>query len=329
MAGIFRAGKFALLAICGAYFSLMLIGLVFYLFVNANRSIVELVKTLFVLGLWLSLPMWLLTLGLRAWPFDVMGGLLVAVFLWVYYPYLMPRNPDVPQDLPRLTVMTFNIKATHEGLVEAIRSADADIVAIQELNVETTLYLAELSEIYPYQALHAQLDDEFKGQGILSRFPILDDEYWEYPDIPYTLGHQRVEVDFNGTLIVIYNTHPWPPLAWESGYDDESHRLVVEDILRRTDNESAPLIILGDFNMTEIFYEYHQLAERYTDSYRAAGNGIGYTFPNFSFRPFPSLLRLDYVWHNDAFISVDSVVWPDHGASDHSPVRSTLALNNP
>ncbi len=327
MARLLSIGKFTLFGICVLYLSLMLIGFGFYFFVTVNRSFVDLIKTIFVLCLWLSLPVLLLTLGLRAWPLVAVAGLMFAVFVWIYHPYLLPRNPDVPADLPRLTLMTFNIKATSEGLLDAIRSADADIVALQELNMEAAQTVEALLSLYPYQRLHPQSEDEFKGQGIISRFPILEDDYWEYPDVPFTLGHQRVEVEFEGARIIIYNTHPWPPLVWESGYDDESHRLVMEDILRRTDGEDGPLLILGDFNMTDHFSEYHQLRERYTDSYRVAGDGMGYTYPNFRFRPFPSLLRLDYIWHNADFITVDSVVWPEHGASDHSPVRSVLAFN--
>ncbi len=40
----------------------------------------------------------------------------------------------------------------------------------------------------------------------------------------------------------------------------------------------------------------------------------------------PLLLRLDYVFHNDAFQPLEARVWPESGGSDHHPLYVRLAL---
>lgn len=306
----------------------MLGGFVFNLTVTPDTSAIELAKTLFELGLWFAVPVFLLVMVLRARRLALVMLIVVMAFAVTYVPGFLPRSPEVDSDAPRLTVMTFNTKMTSEGLVEAILIADADVVALQELSLAGASVLVDLEDEYPYQALHAQ-PVPYKGQGILSRFPIEADEYWEYPEVPFTLGHQRVEVTFNEQIIVIYNTHPWPPLGWESGYNDESHHVVLEDIAERTFAEELPLILAGDFNMTDNFGEYDLLASQFTDSFLHAGDGIGYTYPNYKYEPLPSFLRLDYIWHSNQFESVESHVQQQNGGSDHSPVITVLALTQP
>lgn len=316
-----------ILAIVAVYVSFSYFGAVVYLFFEPNVSRIELLKFLFELSLWITVPIVILLVLLRAWRMTLGSLVLVALFLGLYVPLLINRTPIIEANASQFKIMTFNTLTTSEGLVDAILSADADIVALQELSRAGSQAVSELEELYPYQALHPQMD-EFKGQGILSRFPILQDEYWEYPDVPHTLGHQRVEIDYNGVLLVVYNTHPWPPLAWKTGFNDESHRLVLADIAERTFAEEQPLLLVGDFNMTSVFEEYDLLSSRFIDSFRVAGDGMGYTFPNDKYRPLSRLIRLDYIWHSNHFLSIDSTVWRDHGQSDHSPVVSTLMLQS-
>lgn len=324
---ILRWARWAVLAVCSIYLLFIFVGLITDLFLEPNRSSIELIKTLFELALWLSIPVFIGVILLRAWKLSIIALGAVILFGLIIVPQLIPRTPNIDPNARQLTVLTFNLKTTASGIEEVLRSANADIVALQELSQAGAETLAALSDIYPYQALHPQAVD-YNGQGVLSRYTIVDDVYWEYADVPYTLGHQRIEIDFEGVILVLYNTHPWPPLGWETGYNDESHRVALQDIAKRTFAEELPLILVGDFNMSDSFAEYALLSSRFVDSYRAAGNSVGYTFPNEKLKPLPPLLRLDYIWHNAYFESVKSVVWGEYAGSDHSPVLSTLALAN-
>ncbi len=292
---------------------------------DPNSSSIELIKSLFEISLWLAIPIFIIIILLRAWRLSIVAGVVVILFGIVYFPYLVPRTPHDATSAPHLNVMTFNLKTTSEGIVDVIRSGNTDIVALQEVGSAGASVMENLKDTYPYQSVHPQ-DVDYKGQAVLSRFPIKADEYWNYPEVPHTLGNQRIEIDFNGTTVVIYNVHPWPPLGWESGYNDESHRVAMGDIAKRTFAETLPLLLLGDFNMTDNFEEYDLLSTHFIDSYRESGDSTGYTFPNYKFEPFPPLLRLDYIWHSNEFQSIKTRVWPVHAHSDHSPVVATLFL---
>jgi endonuclease/exonuclease/phosphatase family metal-dependent hydrolase len=98
----------------------------------------------------------------------------------------------------------------------------------------------------------------------------------------------------------------------------------MQRIMERAFAETAPMLIVGDMNMSDEFAEYNMLAARLIDSYMQAGDGLGYTFPNLTLAPLPPMLRLDYIFHTDDFHSIESVILDAGDASDHSVVMSTL-----
>jgi endonuclease/exonuclease/phosphatase family metal-dependent hydrolase len=90
------------------------------------------------------------------------------------------------------------------------------------------------------------------------------------------------------------------------------------------------VIVVGDFNTTDQSEAYAILDQELTDSHRTAGWGFGHTFPTEfgTFREFPivpRLVRIDMIWHTDAFVALESHVSNSHGESDHLPVLATLA----
>jgi endonuclease/exonuclease/phosphatase (EEP) superfamily protein YafD len=234
--------------------------------------------------------------------------------------------------IPQLTLLTYNLASQAqnlEGAIAIIRDANADLVNLQELSQGAAArFSAEFADEYPYQSLHPQADDPIPGQGFLSRYPITADDYWRIH-----LGHQRVQLDVDGTAITVYNPHPIQPLVY-NGFAQRAEE--ITEVLARAENESGPLIIAGDFNMTDQSEDYGRIAARYTDSYREAGWGLGLTFPadapgaqaipgQITGVPWP-LLRIDYIFHNAAFQALETHVWPVSGGSDHRPLFARLAL---
>src|SRR5687767_13716687 len=133
------------------------------------------------------------------------------------------------------------------------------------------------------------------GMGILSKYPILDDEYRKVGEDRNV--HKRVEIDFDGDQIVVYNVHPHPPI--ESGLDPqlESHERTLLDVYERAIAEDDRVLLIGDFNMTPEFRAYHIIAARYSDAYREVGDiGFGFTHPHFDGVPLPTFWRVDYVF---------------------------------
>lgn len=256
------------------------------------------------------------------------GLLLPAVlaFALAYGTMFVPRSVEAAPAAPQLKLMTYNLHSKGTGFesqIALIRDSDADVIALQELSAEMAAVLeTDLRDLYPYQALHGTPENGIPGQGVLSRYPLTEDDYWRM-----YLAHQRVVFDFAGQSVTLYNEHPIHPLR-PFGYIQ--HRAETDDLLRRTADESGPLLLAGDFNMSDQSADYWRIASRYQDAYRSAGWGLGLTFssllPHIGWTP--ALARLDYVFYNSAFETLEAKVWPHSGGSDHLPVFVTLQLSS-
>ncbi len=247
-------------------------------------------------------------------------------FISVYGGQFLPRGVNVPTEAPRLNMLSFNINKDNQQvdqLIHIIRDSNADVVAIQELSPWVAKAADEqLAQLYPYRALHPQ--EDFSGQGVLSRYPLSADEYWQI-----NLGHQHVHIDWNGQPITLFNVHPIHPLRGLH-FDGHSRAEEIDDVLRRAENVTNPLLIVGDFNMTNLSDDYGRVTARYEDTYQQIGWGMGFGFPNFAnafhIRFVPPIARIDYIFHDTHFQPVEMHVGSDSAGSDHFPVYATLAL---
>ncbi len=106
--------------------------------------------------------------------------------------------------------------------------------------------------------------------------------------------------------------------------------------VERAQHDSGPIIIVGDFNMTDQSDDYKLITSHYLDTYREVGWGLGFTFPDFTFAsaspvphnllPLRPVVRLDYLFHNTSIQALDAHVWNSSGGSDHRPVFAEFAF---
>lgn len=240
-----------------------------------------------------------------------------------YLPMYISREVNPPTDAEILTIMTYNINVRPRDLnkiADDIWQADADIVAIQELTPQSAeVFERQLSTLYPYRALHPI--NGFSGQAILSKYPIIADEFWTI-----YLGHQRAVIDVDGTEVTLYNVHPihhvLPFWGFDTSLRTEEINVFMEDAIQDT----TPVIIMGDFNMTDQSSDYQRVTEYFYDSYRRVGYGMGTTFPA-HIRFLPTLVRIDYVFHSYDFTPLKADVLRTTGGSDHRPLVVELALS--
>ncbi|NJO84429.1 MAG: hypothetical protein HC828_17745 [Blastochloris sp.] len=267
---------------------------------------------------------WLVrSIGLR-----VAVGTVLAVFLALFGARFVPPLPKADDGL-RLRVVSYNHLYSNrhiDAVIEAIRTQDADIVALQELSRPVTEAAKQrLADEYPYQwMLPAEADH---GQGILSRYPLRSvsraDDF---------LG-QQVTIDVGGQDITLINVHlkapgvevrriRWPvslPIIRE--YDASQRAQETVALLREIDRVDGPLIVLGDFNTGDREPAYAEFDRRLHDAYRETSWGLGYTFPSSAkggtaSSPFP-LVRIDYIWSAGGIEPVASQVECHTGRSDH------------
>jgi endonuclease/exonuclease/phosphatase (EEP) superfamily protein YafD len=274
--------------------------------------------------LWMSaIALFLLNLLLRQWRLSAMLLPGVLAFLFTWGNMFLPNNQLAASatDIP-LRVMTFNLKGYNpeqEAIVQLIREVDADIVGLQEVSdINATILETELQDLYPYMALHI-MDSVVQGQAVLSRYPIVEDEFWQYEFLPSTLGHQRSLISLeNDISIAIYNLHPTHPGMQGEFFNPGYRSLEIEAILQGSTSENIPQILLGDFNMPDLSEDYAAITNVYTDAYRVAGYGMGWTFPNVT--RIPPLLRIDYVFYSEGIIAQQAQIWSNGAGSDHRPI---------
>jgi len=239
----------------------------------------------------------------------------------------------------RLSVMTFNLHGDNrnvDGVMEAILAVDADVVALQEVGQAMGSSLRErVQRAYPHSTFTFR--SGWGGLAVLSRHPITPGSGWLES---ISRGNPQVlilhalfgDVD----LINLHNpslprdASDWPvyiPAAIAE------RNAVSESIAAFAGATNRPLLVMGDFNTTERSEAYQVLVREMHDAWREAGFGLGSTFPGGPRSPTPYdlrlpwwLIRIDYVFHSDAFVAERARIGQWDGDSDHRPVVVTLRL---
>jgi len=237
------------------------------------------------------------------------------------------REPGV------LRVMTYNIKyATRgmDGIAEALRAANPDIVALQEVDsgsrraggADQATVLAERTGL-PYHAHFRTRDVDGGAYGIalLSRFPLETLEQYALPvppgGEPRTVVHAVIRV--GGREVSVYLTHLTHPPFRDRTRLHQS--LFISGLLAK---DSRPKLLLGDLNDGPDSYPLRLLRRYVRDVFAESGSGPAGTFQV----PVPIIaptVRIDYVLACDAFTPLRSQVMRVD-ASDHFPVVADVQL---
>jgi vancomycin resistance protein VanJ len=296
--------------------------------INGVYSPVGMLNSMFVIALLPALLTLLLCLLLRR-PQSAALQLLPVVMLFVTYGgNFLPRTSTVSAQGEAISVLSYNLlytNARYDQIIEIIQNADADVVALQELNEEGSAILSdEFRAQYPYQALYP-VNRYAVGGGILSRYPIADEEAWE--DV---MMQQRVVIEVNDEPITLFNVHPPVPVLYGANVTLRSE--VIGHILAEVSEVEGRVLLIGDFNMGDVSEDYERVIDMgFTDAFRAAGYGFGLSFPDWTWRGgvyrfMPTLSRIDYIFYSEEFEAVEA--WTSHtsGSSDHRPVYARLVF---
>jgi endonuclease/exonuclease/phosphatase (EEP) superfamily protein YafD len=125
--------------------------------------------------------------------------------------------------------------------------------------------------------------------------------------------------------------HPiHPGLTDQHLYDETPRGQEIAIALDKAAQEQVPVLLVGDFNMSEESLDYQRITAVYRDAFREVGVGMGFTFPDHRLPqsradgklpplPFP-LIRLDYCFIGDGWTALEARVWQTSGGSDHRPL---------
>jgi endonuclease/exonuclease/phosphatase (EEP) superfamily protein YafD len=259
----------------------------------------------------------------------------LALFAVLYLPLFLPRLHAAPEPANgRVRVMTFNLgpgQSQPEQVSAAIANENADIVAVQELVPETAALLrARLQKRYPYTVLNLNTSNT----GVLSRYPITKGEWFRAAGMGRYDLHLALAA--NGTVLHLLAIHgSTPDIAWSRkthlpvGLDDKDSQRQAADIADRAKGLGGRVLVAGDFNMSDQSPGYAYLADVLHDTYREAGWGLGFTFPNGLkvvgvTLPWP-VVRLDYIFHS-ADLYPEQIEVKCEGGSDHCYLVAQFVL---
>lgn len=297
----------------------------------------------YFLPLVLALPIGILLRAKRLSSANLILLLIGAVW---FVPKYLPDNlfAGSPDYNTSLKVVTFNIWGNNnrlDDLIAWLQESEADLVLLQEVPPAWAgATIPGLEAVFPYQ-VSQPYDLRPWGDAILSRHPILTHD--RYALLNGHRANDRVEIDLNGTVVAVYNVHLFLPQGdtWHfrppvnnslvnmlARYDDTRRNQQIDRLLEILESEDKPFIVGGDFNTSDNAVVYGQMTNHWTDSFREAGIGMGGTWPSApaGFPRFvPAMLRIDYIWHSDALVTLSAEVGPDLG-SDHYPVIAALGL---
>lgn len=259
----------------------------------------------------------------------------LLTFLVVLIASLPLVAQEKPAASPRmLRVLTYNIhhaegidkKLDIPRIANVIRAAEADLVAVQEVdfktrrtgNVDMPAELAKLTGMHVYFAKAMDYQGGAYGQVILSRHPMTDTKTHMLPPAeqgvePRIMAEARVKI--GGQSIAFFATH--------LDHRDEPRRLKqVEEIGRITANlkDDTIALLAGDLNARPDSAPIANLLRAWTDP--SAGKGL-LTIP--AEKP---KAQIDFVLYRpkERLRPVEVKVIDEPVASDHRPVLAVFEM---
>jgi vancomycin resistance protein VanJ len=266
----------------------------------------------------------LLIIGLllRKWLSLMLLLAAMVSFVWLYGTALTSQTPNLLIQGHDINVLTYNVQRgnkDYERIELILRNQQPDVVALQEVTADLRDYVQNnLSDLYPVQ-LESSTIRTRHGQMLLSRWPVVDST----PSVVL-----RAVFDIEGTQFVAYSLHLTNPLS-DDGLDSAWRTAQADSIRQIAADETLPLIMMGDYNMTDATDEYREFTKQFIDVFRRAERGFGLTFPNWRYNYpqlsfLPPLIRLDYMFVKGVEPLEAGVI--QDGTSDHYPLWAELRI---
>lgn len=213
----------------------------------------------------------------------------------------MPHTGPPPASPIRLVSANVYVYNTTPGAaVEAMIAAGADVEVAVETSPAFRTLIEERDAGHPYSVVDGQL-------VVRSRYPVA--AMTDPPNVP-ARRIMRLTVEGPAGPFVLLAVHALNPLS-ESTF---ANQLVwVQRLRAAASRESLPVVMAGDFNMSDRQLGYRRLTTDLRDAITAAGWGHS-TYPDGIWAPL--LLRIDHVVMPEDWCAARSLI-VDIPGSDH------------
>jgi endonuclease/exonuclease/phosphatase (EEP) superfamily protein YafD len=276
--------------------------------------------------------------GFRMWRLLLVQ---IASVLLVVFPlmgFVLPGAGFAKGGAATVRVLSFNVEGCDGGYKAVYDEIDAhtpDVVLLQEVGNADDL-VRVLREHYPVV--------QWSGQFIVaSRYPTVAGTapgYLDYNGRQRSPRFLKESIDTPLGPIVFYNVHPISPreglvilkthgiraalLGRSHGPLTENvglRTLQVQTFLDEAAAETGPVIVAGDTNLPDPSVTLRRYESRFTDAFRAAGWGFGYTFP--TDKKWGPAMRLDRIFTSEKLRATRFEVGRSR-ASDHHCVVADI-----
>lgn len=244
-----------------------------------------------------------------------------------------------------IRLLTYNI---HHGegtdgridinrIAKIILQSDADIVALQDVDrwvgrtnkIDMMTGLADLTGMTYAYGKCADLDGGENGNGLLTRFPILEEKNLHYQARASNENGSLMQLvlDIKGMEFVLMNTDL-------SFAENDSERVLIVRAIGDVaiDHHNVPVILCGSMNDEPRSRTIAALGTDFRDSWSDSGAGNGFTYPSIEPQK-----RIDYIFVSNSVAPADTKSIQTtlasavarvlaSNASDHLPVLVELKI---
>jgi endonuclease/exonuclease/phosphatase (EEP) superfamily protein YafD len=260
----------------------------------------------------------------------VMLALCLLVFLVRFTPRLSAASLPEHNDSVHVSVMNWNVwgGGRQEQIRSLLTSQPANLVAMEEVDWEWIEHDPALTRLYPYR-FGVPPPDPVSGMCLLSIYPILERGVPDMPaglwDVPRMLW-ARLDIGQGRTMLVVA-AHPAPPPIGAGCPPRNCYNAAARDrriaFIREWIEPSVqrgePVLLVGDFNVTEREPAYKDLSRGLLDAHRSVGAGLGHTWgpPGLLTEWHLQPLRIDYLFSSPNIIPQAASVDCTPRGSDH------------
>jgi endonuclease/exonuclease/phosphatase family metal-dependent hydrolase len=279
----------------------------------------------------------------------ILSGLVLLIGITFINKFYKFSSVNLPESEKDFTVMSYNVRLfnlfkwlDNDHLVGDIRTfindQNPDILCLQEYSEAAQIDL----KAYPHQYIMMQGEKIKTGQGIFSKFPIIDKGKLEFPNSSNNAvfadikkGRDTIRV-YSIHLQSIRITPDVDEINNEGAIDQKKSGIIFRRISKafRAQQQQAeiimnhkkdcpyPIIICGDMNNSAFSYVYRSIKGKLNDSFEEGGNGFGQTY---HFKYYPA--RIDYIFTDPKMKVKDFKNFPEFYKSDHYPVMTRLYMD--
>lgn len=171
----------------------------------------------------------------------LLNGWLIGRLAWQHEPRLVPAPGASALSVVSLNVQRVNSRK--QDVVEYLRSTDADIVFLMEVDGPWVAALEPLEARYPHRIASPRTDNF--GLVLLSRVPLQDTrlEYLAGSAAPTVM----TIIEHAGRRLFLVGIHPVPPVGSHAAHLRDTQLTALAAVVRQSE---TPVLVIGDLNAT-------------------------------------------------------------------------------